>query len=73
MTNLRYAGILGRLFEANDLQAQLGCSADEAFAMIDAADAVASEHAEQPVTIGNVIYGVDFAMNRRKGETIGAL
>jgi hypothetical protein len=70
MKNPKYGGLLAHIFEAADLQTELGCSADEAYAMIDATNAVA----EEPETVGNIIYNVPFGKGRRKDEkTIGAL
>jgi hypothetical protein len=83
MSDLRYAGLIGGIFEASDIQRDLGCTADEAFIYQGFAADLRDERrllAEQEYrdaiaeVESNVIYNIPFGKGRRKDErTVGAL
>ena len=60
-------GMFSHLTEAGQIAAGMGCTFGEALDIVKAA------HAEPEPIESNVIYGVDFANKKPKGETFGAL
>jgi hypothetical protein len=78
MINLKYAGLLGGIFEASDIQRDLGCTADEAFIYQGfAADLRLAEQeyrdADQEIESDSVIRGVQWGKPRNRDTERGGL
>jgi hypothetical protein len=83
MSDLRYAGLLGGIFEASDIQRDLGCTADEAFIYQGFAADLREERrllaeqeyrdADQEIESDNVIRGVQWGKPRNRDMERGGL
>ncbi|QHO76794.1 hypothetical protein ACH79_33360 [Bradyrhizobium sp. CCBAU 051011] len=59
---IQYGGLLGAITEAVDIQAELDCSPERAFAIQRERAAARLAEIEEPAS--NVVYGVDFRKGR---------
>jgi hypothetical protein len=59
---IQYGGLLGSITESVDIQAELDCSPERAFAI--QRERAAARLAEIEQAAGNVVYGVDFRKGR---------
>jgi hypothetical protein len=58
----QYGGLLGAITEAVEIQAELDCSAEHAYAV--QRERAAARLAKMQEPISNVVYGVDFGKSR---------